>query len=200
MMFIENFFHYPWWFPLEINLHFFILASVALFKHQSFNQNPSLSSSSSLSVPAAFVGAVSDGASSLHPPVLPAECCGQRGADQIVWGVSGPGERSQALPHAASRTARNADAQDQAETFCWYARKDTDKSMCSVFGLGDLTNEFAGAWSATHQCNWPRTHEHLSIHTEPFTTVFYWNKVTQRSGLSTIFGIYSRPQLGSVLN
>lgn len=75
-----------------------------------------------MSLLSAFVGAVSGGASSLHPPVLSAERSGQRGADQIFRGVSRSGERSQALPHAASRTARDADAEDPPQTFCRYVR------------------------------------------------------------------------------
>lgn len=128
MMFIENFFDHPWWIHTEINLDvckhslFLSLLCYLSISHWSqpttFNHSPSFSSSPSIL--AAFVSAVSGGASSLHPPVLPTECGGQRGADQIVWGVSWSGERSQALPHAAPRTARNADAQDQTETFCWY--------------------------------------------------------------------------------
>lgn len=61
-----------------------------------------------------FVRAVGGGASPLHPPVLPAERCGQRGADQVVGGVPRSGERGQALPHAAPRAARDADDQDSA--------------------------------------------------------------------------------------
>lgn len=43
---------------------------------------------SSLSVFSAFVRAVGSGASSLHPPVVLTERGGQRGADQIVGGMS----------------------------------------------------------------------------------------------------------------
>lgn len=73
----------------------------------------------SLSVSSDFVRSAGGGASSLHPPVLPAERGGQRGVDQIVGGVSRPGQRGQALSHAAARTARDADAQDPAAALCW---------------------------------------------------------------------------------
>lgn len=68
----------------------------------------------------ACVRAVGGCTASVHPSQLPAERGGQRGADQIFRGLQGPGERSQALPHAATRPPRDADAQNSPATVCRY--------------------------------------------------------------------------------
>ena len=84
----------------------------------------SLSLSLSLSLTlSALVRVTGRGASALHPPQLPAECGGQRGAHQVLRGLPRPGQRGQALPHAAARAPGDADATHQAPAVCrWAAR------------------------------------------------------------------------------
>lgn len=127
---------------------------------QPSTSNPSLSlffPPSHLLVFSESVGAAGSSASPLHPPILPAERGGQRGADQVVGGVSRSGQRGQAISHAAPRTTRDADNQDPTEALCWY-KQITHKQRYTYVHYLWLESKVAVIRSATHQCTWPRTH------------------------------------------
>lgn len=70
--------------------------------------------------PAVCRGAPGRGPPPLHPPQLSAQRGGQRGTDQVVRSVSGPGQRSQTLPHAAPRPPGDADTPNPAPPLSRY--------------------------------------------------------------------------------
>lgn len=136
-----------------------------------------------MSASSASVGAVSDGTSSLHPSVLPAERRGQRGADQIVRGVPRSGQRSQALPHVAARPARDADAQDPAKAFSWYVYTQT-RTHVSKTQICWCTSSLAWLWWRSHEAASQLTDPEHSVHprTHPLF-IFHCGPVTERSDL-----------------